>query len=349
MEKKYPIGGYAPGNYQCKCCICGNQFTGNKRAVQCEPCAEKAVSEGTNNYPGSEYQSLFEYLSKEHQLMLLQSEMGDLIDMVHKFHPKTPATQASAVWVNLADNFTEDWEMMHCRYALDKYKLDTDLFELKDGGLVKKGGTGRVGLREVEYLIEGEMLPTVAGVVWVKATGENMRRSAILRDSVLPENHIHQWRVNGWDGKGVMFTNGILKEWWELEILDDRTAVNTVEHLQQIKLTDMDAPAFTHTKEFAAHFSYIKGRLIELLGGNKIPPAPYPEEASLISGAPTITGTYFAVIKDYINDDPQMCVLHYQAHKNIYKAAGHAFNIEVKTEDIVGYVGEIKEQRGADI
>lgn len=38
MEKKYPIGGYAPGNYECKCCICGNMFTGDKRAVQCEPC-----------------------------------------------------------------------------------------------------------------------------------------------------------------------------------------------------------------------------------------------------------------------------------------------------------------------
>lgn len=39
MEKKYPIGGYAPGNYQCKCTICGGGFIGDKRAAQCEPCA----------------------------------------------------------------------------------------------------------------------------------------------------------------------------------------------------------------------------------------------------------------------------------------------------------------------
>lgn len=39
VEKKYPIGGYAPGNYDCKCCTCGEQFSGDKRAVQCEPCA----------------------------------------------------------------------------------------------------------------------------------------------------------------------------------------------------------------------------------------------------------------------------------------------------------------------
>lgn len=38
-ENEYPIGGYAPGNYTCKCCICGNTFRGDKRAVQCKPCA----------------------------------------------------------------------------------------------------------------------------------------------------------------------------------------------------------------------------------------------------------------------------------------------------------------------
>jgi hypothetical protein len=39
MEKKYPIGGYAPGNYHCNCSTCGTKFQGDKRAVQCEPCA----------------------------------------------------------------------------------------------------------------------------------------------------------------------------------------------------------------------------------------------------------------------------------------------------------------------
>lgn len=42
-EKKYPIGGFAPGNYTCKCCICKQEFQGDKRAVQCEPCAVKSV------------------------------------------------------------------------------------------------------------------------------------------------------------------------------------------------------------------------------------------------------------------------------------------------------------------
>lgn len=39
MEKKYPIGGYAPGNYQRHCGTCGGGFFGDKRSFQCEPCA----------------------------------------------------------------------------------------------------------------------------------------------------------------------------------------------------------------------------------------------------------------------------------------------------------------------
>lgn len=41
-DRKYPIGGYAPGGYQNKCCNCGKMFIGDKRAIQCEPCAVAA-------------------------------------------------------------------------------------------------------------------------------------------------------------------------------------------------------------------------------------------------------------------------------------------------------------------
>jgi len=44
-ENKYPIGGYAPGNYLCKCAICGCTFKGDKRSVECEPCAVKGKEE----------------------------------------------------------------------------------------------------------------------------------------------------------------------------------------------------------------------------------------------------------------------------------------------------------------
>jgi hypothetical protein len=45
MQNKYPIGGYAPGNYTCICCICKKEFQGDKRTVQCEPCAVKSTAE----------------------------------------------------------------------------------------------------------------------------------------------------------------------------------------------------------------------------------------------------------------------------------------------------------------
>ena len=42
-ETKYPIGGFAPGDYMCNCITCKNTFSGDKRAVQCEPCAIEMV------------------------------------------------------------------------------------------------------------------------------------------------------------------------------------------------------------------------------------------------------------------------------------------------------------------
>lgn len=44
LAQKYPIGGFAPGSYQCKCVTCKERFMGDKRAVQCEPCATKEQS-----------------------------------------------------------------------------------------------------------------------------------------------------------------------------------------------------------------------------------------------------------------------------------------------------------------
>ena len=44
-HKQYPIGGFAPGNYWHKECVtCKRIFTGDKRAVQCEPCAIEMVN-----------------------------------------------------------------------------------------------------------------------------------------------------------------------------------------------------------------------------------------------------------------------------------------------------------------
>lgn len=53
----------------------------------------------------------------------------------------------------------EDWPFLHLRYAADHYKLDADLWEVREGGLMKKGGTGRLEFFEVQYLQDDNLPP----------------------------------------------------------------------------------------------------------------------------------------------------------------------------------------------
>ena len=43
--KAWPLFGYAPGRYLCQCVVCGQQFEGDKRAVNCLECAAKAANQ----------------------------------------------------------------------------------------------------------------------------------------------------------------------------------------------------------------------------------------------------------------------------------------------------------------
>lgn len=40
----WPVGGYAPGNYYCKCTSCHVEFIGDKRAMTCLACAINYVA-----------------------------------------------------------------------------------------------------------------------------------------------------------------------------------------------------------------------------------------------------------------------------------------------------------------
>lgn len=45
LVKRWSLGLYAPGNYHCLCSECRQEFIGDKRAIQCLPCAaEKAAA-----------------------------------------------------------------------------------------------------------------------------------------------------------------------------------------------------------------------------------------------------------------------------------------------------------------
>ena len=38
-----PLGGWATGDYECKCVHCEEHFIGDKRAIQCADCAYKSI------------------------------------------------------------------------------------------------------------------------------------------------------------------------------------------------------------------------------------------------------------------------------------------------------------------
>ena len=90
-KSKYPIGGYAPGNYMCNCTTCKTQFQGDKRAVQCEPCAVKMVEEQVqtlieNNRKIAEKEEQKQYLI---DIMKADGELGlyekcDFVDIVNE-------------------------------------------------------------------------------------------------------------------------------------------------------------------------------------------------------------------------------------------------------------------------
>lgn len=45
-KPKYPVGGYAPGNYMGRCVRCDGRFINmDKRALHCFPCAVEALQE----------------------------------------------------------------------------------------------------------------------------------------------------------------------------------------------------------------------------------------------------------------------------------------------------------------
>lgn len=76
LFKNYPIGGYAPGNYQCTCTVvtCRKSFIGDKRAIQCEECAIALVNEKWR------YDKLFATTRKKNHLDAEQYEFLEYVN-----------------------------------------------------------------------------------------------------------------------------------------------------------------------------------------------------------------------------------------------------------------------------
>lgn len=77
IADKYPIGGFAPGNYWCKCHYCKERFTGDKRAVACEECMIKEIYGKTAVKVGTITNSSPLVWSFDPELYVERSESGE--------------------------------------------------------------------------------------------------------------------------------------------------------------------------------------------------------------------------------------------------------------------------------
>lgn len=138
MENKYPIGGYAPGNYHNRCTTCERSFFGDKRAVQCEPCAV-AAKERFDKLDPNEQELLIKRnamianfmlsgpLTPERDLIYrIVEQWGNAVEMpnmegwLKEYAAKVSRT--GPVWVK-ATTWPEDHNMVHWRRASDKRPL----------------------------------------------------------------------------------------------------------------------------------------------------------------------------------------------------------------------------------
>lgn len=82
---QYPIGGYAPGNYTCFCRMCGKDFRGDKRAVQCEQCADGTTVNELVKLRGDEFKQLVPVASMTDTDVYIMWRW-----IVENFEPKIP-------------------------------------------------------------------------------------------------------------------------------------------------------------------------------------------------------------------------------------------------------------------
>ena len=128
-SKKYPIGGYAPGNYSCTCCKCETEFSGDKRAVECEQCAVSAKEKFDALSPEQQQATLgrnviianwmFETpLTPERDLILrIVSQWGNTVEMPNMeqwLKDYAAKAQPGPRWVNVSKRLPEN--DMHMDY-----------------------------------------------------------------------------------------------------------------------------------------------------------------------------------------------------------------------------------------
>jgi hypothetical protein len=128
QEKKYPIGGYAPGNYQCHCGTCGGGFKGDKRAHQCEPCAINDKQTFDALAPSEQQDLMQRNANIINEVFAHGVNSNDFIQSGGLWKARALAAEKAleerkgAVWVK-ASTWPQDHNIVHWRRVEDKKPL----------------------------------------------------------------------------------------------------------------------------------------------------------------------------------------------------------------------------------
>lgn len=136
-ESKYPIGGYAPGYYGCTCVTCKTEFMGDKRAVQCEPCAVKMIQK----------QHLIDIMKEDEELGLYEEPKQIKCYCGHTTYCDCGPLEEPKCTCKRPG----DWDCVYCVAAEPKQELELKNFDNADILDVLNMGN-------VEYLGNGDII-----------------------------------------------------------------------------------------------------------------------------------------------------------------------------------------------
>ena len=137
-KPKYPIGGYAPGNYMCNCSTCKTQFQGDKRAVQCEPCAIKMIQEQNiiDMMKGDEELGLYDEIQPE-QIWNEEKKKG-IKQLIQDHKQETLKEAAEREYPTIHEQYQYDAFIEGAKWQKDQYTIEEQHIERSIGELEKE-------------------------------------------------------------------------------------------------------------------------------------------------------------------------------------------------------------------
>ncbi|SRR6266540_603533 len=121
MSNKYPIGGYAPGNYHNRCSTCECSFFGDKGSFQCETCGTKSQAEWDTLTPEQQLEQQKRNVEIYNELIKNSSteQLSGTDQVCGKTELNNLATISTspqvAVWVKTEDRMPSIGDYYYCK------------------------------------------------------------------------------------------------------------------------------------------------------------------------------------------------------------------------------------------